>query len=268
MQLCCSSPMVPGATLTAKARNLQAWGYPAIAIFQPYAEWNQSVRDELFALEGRTGVRPVEFVFTDEIYGNAMSADDDLREQCRAMYRAAAQVCADLGAATEIEYQYGPQNPMPLFDPYQQLDSGQRASFIDFYREMLALVEGTKARVLLEPLNRYESRYLNLVADNASILDEVAHPNAGLLPDTFHMSLEEGDLAAALRTAGDRIVHVHLGDSNRLLPGRGLLDWASIFDALKEIGYTGFVNLECSTSGDPAVTLPEAARFLHALITA
>jgi sugar phosphate isomerase/epimerase len=268
MQLCCSSPMVPGATLTEKAQKLRSWGYDAIAVFQPYAEWNESVRDELLALEARTGVRPVEFVLTDDIYGNAMSADTSLREECRTMYRTAAQMCADLGAVTEIEYQYGPQNPMPLFDPYQQLDAEQRDAFVEFYREMLALVDGSQARVLLEPLNRYESRYLNLVADNASIVDEVAHPNAGLLPDTFHMSMEESDVAAALHSAGDRTVHVHLGDSNRLLPGHGLLDWASIFNALKAVGYTGFVNLECSTSGEPAVTLPETARFLQRLISA
>jgi sugar phosphate isomerase/epimerase len=268
MQLCCSSPMVPGATLTEKAQRLHAWGYEGIAVFQPYAEWNESVRQELFALESETGVRPVEFVLIDDIYGNAMAPDAGLREQCRAMYRTAARVCADLGAVTEIEYQYGPQNPMPLFDPYQQLDAGERGAFIAFYRELLALVEGTAARVLLEPLNRYESRYLNLVADNASIVDEVAHPNAGLLPDTFHMSIEEGDPARALRSAGDRIVHVHLGDSNRLLPGRGLLDWQSIFGALNAVGYRGYVNLECSTSGDAELTLPEAGRFLQALMSA
>jgi sugar phosphate isomerase/epimerase len=268
MQLCCSSPMVPGATLTAKAQKLRSWGYDAIAVFQPYAEWNDLVRQELLALEARTGVRPVEFVLTDDVYGNAMSEDARLREACRTMYRTAAQVCADLGAVTEIEYQYGPQDPMPLFDPYQQLDTGQRAAFIDYYLEMLAVVEGSQARVLLEPLNRYESRYLNLVADNATIVDEVAHPNAGLLPDTFHMSIEERDLGAALRDAAGRIVHVHLGDSNRLLPGHGLLDWTAIFEALKTVGYHGFVNLECSTSGDPEVTLPETARLLRTLISA
>lgn len=266
MQLCCSSPMVPGGSLTEKAQDLRRWGYGAMAVFQPYAEWDADVRRELLGLEARTGVRPVEFVLTDEVYGRAMSSDPDLRARCRAMYRIAAEVCADLGAITEIEYEYGPQDPMPLFEPYRQLDGAQRAAFVEFYREMLALVEGSHGRVLLEPLNRYESRYLNLVADNARIVDEVAHPNAGLLPDTFHMSIEERDLGAALRAAGDRIVHVHLGDSNRLLPGRGLLEWPSIIDALTSVGYAGYLNLECSTDGDPATTLPETAQFIHDLL--
>lgn len=255
--------MVPGATLTEKARNLRAWDFDAIGVFQPFAEWNPDVRDELMSLEDREGIRPVEFVLEDEIYGNAMSSDDDLRERCRAMYREAAVVAAEIGAVTEIEYQYGPQSPMPLFEPYQQLDARQREDFVQFYREMLDIVEGSAGRVLLEPLNRYESRYLNLIADNADIVDEVQHPNAGLVPDTFHMSIEEANMADALRQAGDRIVHVQLGDSNRLLPGHGLLDWAEIFSALAGVGFDGYVSLECSTGKDPALNLPRTASFLR-----
>jgi sugar phosphate isomerase/epimerase len=263
MQLCCSSPMVPGATLTEKARNLKAWGFDAIGVFQQYAEWDDAVMNELTSLEEREGIRPVEFVLEGEAYGNAMSVDEDLRRQCRTMYRTAAAVAAEIGAVTEIEFQYGPQDPMPLFEPYQQLSPQQREDFIEFYREMLAIVVGSSGHVLLEPLNRYESRYLNLISDNADIVDAVQHPNAGLVPDTFHMSIEESNLGDSLRQAGDRIVHIQLGDSNRLLPGRGLLDWAEILGALADIGYDGYVSLECSTGADPERSLPQTARFLR-----
>ncbi len=268
MILCCSSPMVPGATLTAKADLLKTWGYDAIAVFQPLAEWDDAVHAELIALEARTGVRPVEFVLTDDIYGKAMSADERLREACRDMYRRAADVCAELGLVTEIEYEYGPQDPMPLFDPYQQMDAGQEAGFLEFYRGLLDRVQGSDAAVLLEPLNRYESRYLNSVADNLRLLAQVDHPNAGLLPDTFHMSIEESSIPEALRIAGDSVRHVHLGDNNRLLPGAGSLDWDGVFQALRDIGYDGAVNLECSTTGDPHTTLPANASLLRDLIRA
>jgi sugar phosphate isomerase/epimerase len=266
VKLCCSSPMVPGHTLTEKAQNLRLWGFDAIAVFQPYSEWSDDLRDELESLEKRTGVRAAEFVFMDASYGNAMSADGEPRNRCRAMYRQAAAICGEIGAMTEIEYQYGPQDPMPLFDPYQQLSKDQEDDFAAFYRQVLDLVTGTPARVLLEPINRYESRYLNRIADNIRIIDAVAHPNAGLLPDTFHMSIEEADMGQALIQAGDRIAHVHLGDSNRLLPGCGLLNWHDIFGALAAVEYDGYVNLECSTTGDPAVTLPATAAFLRDLV--
>jgi sugar phosphate isomerase/epimerase len=260
--------MVPGATLTEKAELLKQYGYDALAVFQPYAEWDDAVRRELATLESRTGIRPVEFVLIDEVYGHAMSPDAELRARCRAMYLEAAGVCAELGTVTEIEYEYGARNPLPLFEPYQELDTDQRDGFVEFYREVLDVVEGTPGRVLLEPINRYECRYLNLVQDNLSVLKEVDHPNADLLPDTFHMSIEEADVATSLRDAGDRVAHVHLGDNNRLMPGHGRLDWESIFGALKDIGFEGAVNLECSTEGDPSVSLPETAARLRRLMSA
>lgn len=182
------------------------------------------------------------------------------------MYRRAADVCAELGLVTEIEYEYGQQNPMPLFEPYQQMTLDQEARFLEFYRELLDGVSGSAALILLEPLNRYESRYLNSVSDNVRMLEQVAHPNAGLLPDTFHMSIEERSIPDALRSAGDKVRHVHLGDNNRLLPGDGSLDWHAIFEALHDIRYDGAVNLECSTNGDPHQTLPANANLLRELM--
>lgn len=268
MLIACSSPMVPGATLTEKATLLARWGYDAIAIFHPYDAWDDGVRREIGTLERATGVRPVELVLTDEIYGKAMDDDPDLRGRCRAMYLEAAATCAEHGLVTEIEYEYGAQDPLPLFEPHARLDDDQRSAFIELYLQMLEAVAGSEGRVLLEPLNRYESRYLNLVEHNLEIIEAVDHPNAGLLPDTFHMSIEEADLASSLRAAGDRIAHVHLGDSNRLLPGHGHLDWRAIFAALADVGFDGTVNLECSTEGDPAVSLPQAADRLRELLGA
>lgn len=265
MIICCSSPMVPGATLTEKAERLRGWGFDAIAVMQPLDEWNAAARRELVALEARTGVRPVEFVLGSEVYGHAMSPDAQLRAACRDMYRDAVDVCADLGLVTEIEFEYGAQDPLPLFDPYRQLAPEQEDQFVEFYLELLGRAAGSAASVLLEPINRYECRYLNAVADNLRILAAVDHPNAGLLPDTFHMSIEEPSIPDALRRAGDHVRHVHFGENNRLLPGLGALDWSSIFQALADIGFDGAVNLECSTSGDPGATLPETARFLRRL---
>ncbi len=68
--------------------------------------------------------------------------------------------------------------------------------------------------------------------------------NFGLLPDTFHMNIEEPDIYASIRQAGDRIFHFHVADSNRWYPGAGHLDFPKILDTLFETGYTGFVSGE------------------------
>jgi sugar phosphate isomerase/epimerase len=260
--------MVPGETLTEKGERLKEWGYDAISVFWPFEQWDAATRSELIALEGRTGIRPVEFLLMDAVYGKAMSDDATLRARCRAMYREAAAVCAEISAVTEIEFEYGPQDPLPLFHPYQQLSAQQHEAFVEFYGEMLETVSGSEARVLLEPINRYECGYLNRVCDNVRIIEEVGHPNAGLLPDLFHMSIEEADPAQSLRDAGQHVAHVHLGDSNRLLPGHGRLDWKAIFAALRDVEFDGYLNLECSTEGDPWQTLPATATFLRTLVDA
>ncbi len=86
-----------------------------------------------------------------------------------------------------------------------------------------------------------------------------------MLFDFFHVAIEEADIAQAIRLAGNRIKHVHLADNNRMLPGYGNIDWAGCIAALKSVGYAGYLNLECSASGDPATTLPAASQFLRRL---
>ena len=266
MKLACSSPMVPGATLTDKAERLRSWGFDAMSVFLNHDQWCDNVEDEILNMESRTDVTPCEFVLTGPLYGYLMDEDTVKRAKSRATYIQAAETCARIGAVTSVEFEYKPQDPMPLFSPCKQLDAEQRAGFVQVFRDILVPVESGQAAVLLEPLNRYESSVLNNVTDCVGLLDELNHPNAGLLFDFFHLSIEESNLIDSIHRAGRWVRHVHLGDNNRLLPGRGNIDWKRCFGALKEIGYNGYVSLECSPSGDPTQTLAATASFLADLI--
>lgn len=118
MRLSCTSTMVPGKSLTEKARNLSRWGYEGIAVFVDYVDWNQELYQELLSLEECTGVVPCEFAFGDGIYGHLMDRDPDIRKKSRDMYKLAARISGEIGAVTELEFEYGPQSPLPLFHPY------------------------------------------------------------------------------------------------------------------------------------------------------
>lgn len=266
MKISCTNAMVPGETLTRKAEQLCEWGYDGIAVFVEYSEWNEELCQELLALEKNTGIIPCEFVFGDQIYGHLMDDNMELRERSRQMYRLAAEISSELGAVTEVEFAYGAQDPLPLFDPYAAMDRQQEEAFLTMYREILEPVERTQGKVLLEGINRYESPYLNSIKDCKDIIDKLNMEQAGVLADFFHMSIEESNMAESIKYVGKAIQHVHLGDNNRLLPGYGTIDWKQCFAALKEIEYEGFVNLECSTCGDPSKTLPKTAHFLRSLI--
>jgi sugar phosphate isomerase/epimerase len=98
--------------------------------------------------------------------------------------------------------------------------------------------------LIYEPLNRYETNLCNTVEAGMRLLERLSTDNVVLLADLFHMNIEEADLAAAIRTGGRRIGHVHFVDSNRRPAGCGHLDFAPIAAALNEIGYQGFASAE------------------------
>jgi len=84
------------------------------------------------------------------------------------------------------------------------------------------------------------------------------------MADFFHMSIEEDTIAGALREyATGYVRHIHLADSNRATPGHGHTDFAAAFAVLEEIGWDGYMALECSTRGDAREDIKRAATFLR-----
>ncbi|MGC9529270.1 MAG: TIM barrel protein [Candidatus Bipolaricaulaceae bacterium] len=110
-------------------------------------------------------------------------------------------------------------------------------------------------RLALEPLNRYESRLVNTVADALTVVERVGADNLGLLVDTFHANIEERLIGDAFRAAGDRLFHVHLADSNRWPPGQGHLSFSEVAGALAASGYAGALVVEAFPKPDPAAAL-------------
>ncbi|TPI64853.1 sugar phosphate isomerase/epimerase [Mesorhizobium sp. B3-1-3] len=268
MLLSCTNIIVPGESLTDKATLLRSWGYKGISVFANHSSWNDEKMDELLHLEENTGITPCEFLFVSPAAGKLMSNDAGERAATKALYIQAAKVCAQIGAITEIEYLLGPQDPLPLFDIYRQMTPEQEDHFVSIYRDIARAVVGTNGAVLLEGINRYESPYLNSIVDCARVASKVGLKETGILPDFFHMSIEEADIADAITAVahGDAIRHVHLGDNNRCTPGSGSIDWERGLRALKVCGYSRFINLECSTMGRPEITLPAAADFLTGIL--
>lgn len=72
----------------------------------------------------------------------------------------------------------------------------------------------------------------------------VQRSNVGVMLDTFHLNIEEVDMAAAIRDCKGYLVHIHVGDSNRQAPGMGHTDFLPLLQALKDIDYQGYVTME------------------------
>ena len=150
---------------------------------------------------------------------------------------------------------------LPPFIPPRE-DDASWASLIDAFRQVAPLGEKHATAIFLEPLNRFEDYLINTLADASRVVDEIGSPAVRVIADTFHMSIEESDIGAAIRAAGDRIAHVQLGDSNRLEPGAGHYDWDETLTALEDIGYDGWMAMECRLSGPSSEVLPRVAELL------
>ena len=268
MKLSCTSMMAPGKTLEEKANHLMDWGYEGISVFADYKDWDEEKLQELHDLPERTGIAIGEFVFMDDLYGHLMDKDLELRKRSRQMYKDALRVCREIGAISEMEFDYGAQDPLPLFDPYQKMKEDEEREFIELIGELADVVKGSDAMILIEPINRYETKYLTTLKDCKEVLEKAGQPNTGILADFFHMSVEEGNLPASIRGVKGFIKHVHLGDSNRLLPGYGHTNWAACIEALIDAGFDGFMNLECGIPGKPEEELPKTAKYLQGIIDA
>lgn len=99
-------------------------------------------------------------------------------------------------------------------------------------------------KLILEPVNRYESNFINTLQEGAEFIDRVGVSNIGLLADTFHMNIEEVSIYDSIVKAKNYIAHIHFADSNRWAPGYGHLDFYKIVKTLKKIGYQGYVSAE------------------------
>ncbi|MXN31827.1 sugar phosphate isomerase/epimerase family protein [Delftia sp. CH05] len=100
----------------------------------------------------------------------------------------------------------------------------------------------------LEVVNRYESNLLNTATQALEFIDEVGQPHVCVHLDTYHMNIEEADLAAPVLACGQRLGYVHIGENHRGNLGAGHIDFAQFFGALAQIGYQGTVTFESFSS--------------------
>ena len=100
----------------------------------------------------------------------------------------------------------------------------------------------------VEPLNRFETSFINLAAQLIDVVDRVDNPACGMLLDTFHMNIEETSLGDAIRASGARLKHLHACENNRGAPGSGHVPWQDVANGCRAIGYDGPVVIESFTS--------------------
>jgi|SRR5215469_664929 len=111
-------------------------------------------------------------------------------------------------------------------------------------REVASAAEGEGVTIALEYLNRFETDLINLAEQAVRLVQDIGSPAIGVHLDTFHMSIEEKDQGQAIRLTGKHLKHFHACENDRGTPGSGQVRWDVVRDALREIGYDGYVVIE------------------------
>ncbi len=117
---------------------------------------------------------------------------------------------------------------------------------VEAYQQIAAYAAETAPDLILgiEPINRFESFFINIAADAVKFIQDVGTGNVRVHLDTFHMIREENDIAAAVRETGPFVGYVHACENQRGIPGTGQIPWRAFFEALQAIGYDGTITIE------------------------
>lgn len=191
-----------------------------------------------------------------------LSSDDPACHRKGIDYLKYAADCAKALGATIVG---GPLTGNPLVfagrapKPVEEAERlARKQRCVDGLKEAGDYAEKLGILLAVEPLNRFESDVLCTTRQAMELLEAVDHPAVKLMLDTFHMHMEEANLAEAIRLGGRHLVHFQANENHRGFPGTGATDWVEVFRALHEVGYTGPVSLEPFRRNDDRFGVPFA----------
>ena len=152
----------------------------------------------------------------------------------------------NLGCPSLIGPVYSVVGKADAVEPKQQ--KKEFALVVKNLKVLAAYAEKKGVQICVEPLNRFETDFLNTCEKGLRLIKAVGSPALKLHLDTFHMNIEEKNQAASIRKVGKLLGHFHACGSDRGTPGNDHIDWVPIVKALKGIRYKGDVVIESFTT--------------------
>jgi sugar phosphate isomerase/epimerase len=234
MRLACQTWMRP-EPLERTIERLAETGFDAVEIG---AEPARHRPDRVRALLDRHGIACWGAVSIMTAGRDFLSEKADVRRATLRYGLASVDLVAELGGTvlTVVPGEVGRVTP-------RASPRTEWARCVDGLRRLADHARRRGVRLAVEPLNRFETNFLNR-HDQALALAEAVGGDVGIALDVFHLNIEERDPLGAVRRAGRRLFDVHVADTNRFPPGRGHWDWPAFIRALKAAGYDGCLTCE------------------------
>lgn len=163
---------------------------------------------------------------------------------------------AELDSVLLIGRMKGDINDMSRYEQYEQI-------LADGLGQVAQYAQSVGTAFELEAINRYESNYMSRVGQIGDFIRKYRLPATRILMDIFHMNIEEADICASIRSEYALLGYFHIADSNRLYPGQGHTDIGAALSTLTQLGYDGYVSLECLPKPDGITAATRAMDYIR-----
>lgn len=245
---------------SSSLRKAAAFGYDGVEL--ALLDRTQVDMAELKVLLAETGLA-VPMVSTGQVFADAgdsfASADPDIRSRAERRFAGLMEIASELGALINVGRVRGSIAGNGCLSEVE-------SRVAEILERLARRGETLGVGIVIEPVNRYEIDFLNSLDETVSFLDRHDLDSVGLMPDLFHMNIEDDDAAAALRRYAGRVEYVHFADSNRNAPGSGHMDFLSPLAALRETGFSGWIALEIFPRPDADSAAEMGARAMKSLL--
>ena len=187
------------------------------------------------------------------------SPDPAIRAQAVSRIKGLVDLAEVFGSMVNIGRVRG---PVEEGEPYENSEK----RFLESLEEVALYAEPKGVVIAVEPVNRYEINFINRVDEAYALCRKLDRPNVKIMPDVFHMNIEDASIEAGLVSCIDMIAYIHFADSNRLAPGMGHLNFPNIINVLKAVGYDGYVTTEILPFPSPEAAAEMASKYLKPLL--
>jgi len=197
-----------------------------------------------------------------------ISPNVQIRENCKNYVKKSIKIASELDADITLVL------PSPVWKLKSTLTREEEWKLaVEGLRELGDFAAEHGVYLVIEPLNRFETYFINSVQDAVNLVNDVNHPNVKMMIDTFHMNIEDRKLGDEIRKANGLIFHCHMNDNDRGPPGSGHIPFKEIIEALKAIGYDRWLVMEPFsqasigrvTVSDPDEQASDGLKYLRSL---
>ncbi|MFN4227047.1 MAG: sugar phosphate isomerase/epimerase family protein [Candidatus Ratteibacteria bacterium] len=264
MKIGCQETLLPGNSIKEKFKLAKEIGFEGIEVIGRNLLENPENIKEYKKISEEEGIK-ISSICAG--YRNfLLESEVENREKARKDIKNLLEIGKELGVVGLILVPIFGGPKVPNLTPYKNAYELEKELLFSQLPEIVEKAEQTKCCLLLEPLNRYETHFLNRLEQAVEYCEKINSPYLKIMADFFHMNIEEANIYESIKKASKWIAHIHLADSNRILPGMGHTDFESGFKALKEINFKNYMILECGVPEPKKENLEKSLKFMKEIL--